>query len=45
LICFKIQTIEDEVKNILNKIQNLNLNDVPEKSIQDLKKRKLIAEV
>lgn len=40
----KVSSINDEVQLILNKIQSLNLNDVPEKSIQDLKKRKLISE-
>ncbi|CAF0839591.1 unnamed protein product [Brachionus calyciflorus] len=41
----KIASINDEVQQLLSKIQALNLTDVPDKSIQDLKKRKLIAEV
>lgn len=41
----KVETINDEVQLILTKIQSLNLVDVPEKSVQDLKKRKLIAEL
>lgn len=41
----KVATIKDEVKDILAKVQNLSLSDVNEKSIQDLKKRKLISEV
>jgi hypothetical protein len=40
----KIQSIEDEVQGLLVKVQSLNLNDVKDKSLQDLKKRKLIAE-
>jgi len=41
----KVTEIKDEVQDILTKIKNLNLNDVQEKSIQDLKKRKLVSEV
>ena len=42
----KVETIgQDEVQSLLKKIQSLQLNDVPDKSIQDLKKRKLIAEI
>jgi phenylalanyl-tRNA synthetase alpha chain len=42
----KIEKIgEDEVQNLLKKIQSLQLSEVTDKSIQDLKKRKLIAEV
>ena len=41
----KIPSITDEVQQLLTKIQALNLTDVPDKSIQDLKKRKLISEV
>ncbi len=33
------------MQGLLKKIQSLQLTDVPEKSIQDLKKRKLISEV
>ena len=48
LACFlrKVENIgQDEVQGLLKKIQSLELNDVGEKSIQDLKKRKLIAEL
>jgi len=41
----KVEKIEDEVQVLLNKIKSLQLNDVPEKTIGDLKKRKLIAEL
>lgn len=41
----KVTSINDEVKDILTKIQNLNLSEVNDKSIQDLKKRKLISEL
>ena len=40
-----VASINDEVQTLLKKIQALQLNDVPDKTIQDLKKRKLIAEV
>jgi hypothetical protein len=33
------------VQTLLKKVKALSLNDVPEKSLQDLKKRKLIAEM
>jgi len=41
----KAATIHDEVQNLLKKIQALDISDVAEKTIHDLKKRKLIAEV
>jgi hypothetical protein len=41
----KVPTKNDEVQIILQKIQALKLNDVPEKSVQELKKRKLISEM
>ena len=41
----KVATISDEVQMILAKIQQMKLDDVPEKSMQDLKKRKLISEM
>ena len=41
----KVKEIDDEVQVILSKLKSLNVNDVQEKSIQDLKKRKLVAEV
>ena len=40
----KAKTIEDEVQGLLGKIRSLNLDEVKDKSLQDLKKRKLIAE-
>ena len=40
-----MQKIEDEVHLILTKIKALDLNDIKEKTIQDLKKRKLISEL
>jgi hypothetical protein len=41
----KVTEINDEVQVILNKLKDLNLDGVSDKSIQDLKKRKLVAEV
>ncbi len=41
----QIENIEDEVQILLKKIKALQLNDVLDKTIQDLKKRKLIAEM
>lgn len=41
----KVSSVADEVQDILQKIQSLQLSDVPEKSLQELKKRKLISEV
>lgn len=41
----KVAQIEDEVQEILKKIEALQLQDLSDKSIQDLKKRKLVAEV
>jgi hypothetical protein len=41
----KVASINDEVQVILQKIQSMNLNDVQDKSVQDLKKRKLISEL
>lgn len=45
LVVKKLASINDEVQDVLTKIQNMKLDDVPEKSIQDLKKRKLISEM
>lgn len=45
LVVKKVANINDEVQDVLTKIQNMKLDDVPEKSIQDLKKRKLISEM
>lgn len=45
LVIRKVPTIADEVQQLLQKIQALDLSDVPDKSVQDLKKRKLISEV
>ena len=42
---WKVPSIEDEVQVLLKKISALQLEDVAEKAIQDLKKRKLIVEV
>ncbi len=41
----KVEEIKDEVQELLSKIKSLKLDDVQEKSIQDLKKRKLVSEV
>ena len=41
----KVTSINDEVQILLKKIKVMDLNDIPEKSIQDLKKRKLISEL
>lgn len=41
----KVPNIDDEVRIILKKIKALDLNDVVEKTLQDLKKRKLISEI
>lgn len=40
----KMPTVEDSVQLVLKKLKALELADVPEKAIQDLKKRKLVAE-
>ncbi len=40
----QVASVEDEVQTMLKKISALDLADVQEKSIQDLKKRKLITE-
>lgn len=40
----KMPTVEDSVQVVLKKLKALELTDVPEKAIQDLKKRKLVAE-
>ena len=42
---WQVANIEDEVQVLLKKISSLQLEDVAEKAIQDLKKRKLIVEV
>lgn len=39
------QLAEDEVQTVLEKIKALTITDVPDKTIQDLKKRKLIADI
>ena len=39
------QLAEDEVQTILQKIKAITVSDVPDKTIQDLKKRKLIADM
>jgi len=41
----KVPTVADDVQIILKKLKALELTDVPEKSIQDLKKRKLVTEL
>ena len=41
----KAQEVADEVQTILQKIKALTISDVPDKTIQDLKKRKLIADM
>lgn len=41
----KVPTIQDEVQLVLKKLSALDLTDVSEKSIQDLKKRKLVSEL
>lgn len=41
----KVASVKDDVQEILQKIKTLNLNDIPDKSVQDLKKRKLIADL
>ena len=41
----KVTEITDEVQVILNKLKEMSLDGVSEKSIQDLKKRKLVSEV
>lgn len=40
----KMPTVEDSVQVVLKKLKALELTDIPEKAIQDLKKRKLVAE-
>jgi hypothetical protein len=40
----QVASVQDEVQSLLKKISELDLADVQEKSIQDLKKRKLISE-
>lgn len=45
LVIKKIKSINDEVKDVLSKIQDMKLDSVPDKSVQDLKKRKLISEM
>lgn len=40
----KVKSINDEVQDLLIKIQAMKLENIQEKSIQDLKKRKLISE-
>ncbi len=39
-----VPTVEDTVQVLLKKLKALELQDVPDKAIQDLKKRKLVAE-
>lgn len=41
----KVKSVNDEVQDLLTRIQAMQLDGLPDKSIQDLKKRKLISEM